>query len=422
MATNASGLQILVVGGGLAGLAAASFLRKQHQVTVLERSKLDYSRNDYAISVAPNTQRLLLEQGMEMSNLEAAVLNYIWRCDADGTLISETLSESVARLGAASIFTRRSRLQAELQSLATGVRQPGNPARIIDEVRISAVDVAEGKITTESGETYRGDLIIGADGINSAVRDAVLSAKLGPVDVSGGGAAVPSGLVVYLCTVPRAGLRDDSLLAFQTREKSGMACFYGRDPRTRVFVFPADANNFQIAAYYPEDGWVEHFAQARSSIIKDVSVERTLQDFVDFHPSIQKLFISAATRDVWRIRDLDRLSDWQSGKAILIGDAAHAVTPHFGTGCNTAIEDGEALGYFFRDITSAAQIPAALQSFKALRMPRAHIIQFASRHVGERLSEEERENAGQFDLKAFVAKTSGYTSAEDAWKALGVGH
>lgn len=159
------------------------------------------------------------------------------------------------------------------------------------------------------------------------MRAAVLSTNLGSVDVAGGAAAVPSGLAAYLCTVPNAVLRDDPVLAFQTGEKSGMAAFHGADPKKRVLVFPADAENFQIVAYHSEDRWVERFTQGGSSIIKDVPAERAVQDFLEFHPSIQKMLASATTPDVWRIRDLERLPAWHSGKAILIGDAAHAVTP-----------------------------------------------------------------------------------------------
>ncbi|KAJ7863520.1 hypothetical protein B0H14DRAFT_2574899 [Mycena olivaceomarginata] len=388
-----SKFQILIVGGGLAGLAAASFLRQKHNVT---------------------THRLLLDQGIEDSELKASTMTYVWRGGADGRVASESLSESLARLnisGANTIFTRRSKLHAALHRLATEdgrPGKPGKPARIIEEVKITVVDVVGGTIATESGEIYRGDLIIGADGINSAVRATVLSANSSSVHAA---AAVPTGVAAYQCTVPTIG------------EKSGMGSFHGSDPSTRVLFSPADTENLQVVAYHPEDDWVAQFVQSGSSIIKDIPAERAARDFREFHPSLRNLLTSATTRDVWRIRDLAQLPKWHSGKAILIGDAAHAVTPraHFALhppGCNIAIEDGEALDYFLRSLTSAVQIPAALESFETIRIPHAHMVQIACRRVGGLLTEEEQKIAGPFDYQAFVGKLYGYTSAEDAWMAL----
>jgi salicylate hydroxylase len=180
----------------------------------------------------------------------------------------------------------------------------------------------EKKNTFLSGKTQ------GADGINSAVRATVLSANSSSVHAA---AAVPTGVAAYQCTVPTSLLRDDPVLAFAVGEKSGMGSFHGSDPRTRVLFFPADTENLQVVAYHPEDDWVAQFVQSGSSIIKDIPAERAARDFREFHPSLRNLLTSATTRDVWRIRDLAQLPKWHSGKAILIGDAAHAVTPraHF---------------------------------------------------------------------------------------------
>lgn len=97
-----------------------------------------------------------------------------------------------------------------------------------------------------------------------------------------------------------------------------------------------------------------------------------------------------------------------------------------GQGCNVAIEDAEALGYLFRDVTLAASTTAGeptaaiterLALFQALRMKRAHLIQFSSRQAGGVLKGEEKERAGAFDRLAFGKLIYGYSGCEAAYKA-----
>lgn len=140
---------------------------------------------------------------------------------------------------------------------------------------------------------------------------------------------------------------------------------------------------------------------------------------------------------VWRIRDIDALHNWVKGKTVLIGDAAHAVTPRkcrvsssplprahswdtvdVGQGCNIAIEDAEALGFLFRDVTGPAAVAERLALFEKLRMARAHHVQFSSRQIGGVLRGGQKElNAGEFDRVAFAKMTYGYGGAEAAYKA-----
>lgn len=199
--------------------------------------------------------------------------------------------------GAPSIFVRRSRLQAELHRLATDPSRPGKPAKIISDVIVQSVDPIAGIIVTQTGETYKGDLIVGADGLNSCVRAAVLAhssqnSGASAVNVSEGTSAIPSGLVSCVTSVPAEVVTSDPVLAFQAAEGVGGICTW-RGPegsKLKVLCYPLDNKSyFQVFGWAPETLWVEDFEKNKSSIIADVPIERVMKEFTDFHPSVKKM-------------------------------------------------------------------------------------------------------------------------------------
>jgi len=217
--------------------------------------------------------------------------------------------------------------------------------------------------------------------------------------------------------------------AFQAVDGVAGICHWEEpgERKLRVLCYPCDNKEyFQVFAYIPETLWVEEFEKNKTSIIRGIPAERVLKDFESFHPVVKKLLSHSPTSDLWRIRDIEPLDDWIAGKTILIGDAAHATTPHIGQGCNIAIEDSEALGYLFRGTTlptsTSTNVPAPeitnrLAIFQSLRMKRAHLVQFTSRQAGGLLKGEAKEKAGEFDRAAFAKMIYGYTGFEDAYKA-----
>lgn len=192
--------------------------------------------------------------------------------------------------GAPSIFARRSRIQAELHRFATDPSRPGKPAKIITDVKISSLDPIAGIAVTDSGATYSGDLIIGADGINSSIRAAVLAhAKTG---VSEGTADVPTGLVGYVTTAPADVITSDPNLAFQAADGVAGICGWNGPPdsQLKVLCYPCDNKTyFQVFAYTPETSWVEEFERNKTTIVNDVPKEHLLREFKDFHSSVQKI-------------------------------------------------------------------------------------------------------------------------------------
>ena len=106
------------------------------------------------------------------------------------------------------------------------------------------------------------------------------------------------------------------------------------------------------------------------------------------------------------------MSRWSRGKALLIGDAAHAIVPHAGQGYNLAVEDAEALRYLLKNANEPGDIQDAMAKFVQLRKARAEDVALSSRHMGGLLTDAEREKMGTFDRAAFGRRVYGYQGAE----------
>lgn len=91
---------------------------------------------------------------------------------------------------------------------------------------------------------------------------------------------------------------------------------------------------------------------------------------------------------LWQLRDQDPLPTYVKGRTLLIGDAAHAMTPHQGQGGTQSVEDAEALRLFDDSSVTRDSIFAALQNFDKVRRTRASQIQNNTRESHERKDPE----------------------------------
>jgi 2-polyprenyl-6-methoxyphenol hydroxylase-like FAD-dependent oxidoreductase len=100
-----------------------------------------------------------------------------------------------------------------------------------------------------------------------------------------------------------------------------------------------------------------------------------------WHEPIPQLIAETSPADILHhdIYDLEPLTTWIDQHVVLLGDAAHAMTPNLGQGACQAIEDAYALAHY---LASASSIEAALAYYQLLRLPRAKNIMQQSRQIG----------------------------------------
>lgn len=322
----------LVIGGGIGGLAAAIGLRREGwDVEVYERAD-ELRAAGAGVALWANALEVLDRIGVGDRVRATGVPNadgwvYDWRGER---LLPVATPALRARFGELGFVLHR----AELQEILLDALEPG-VVRLGTEVQDVEEDGDEVVATFADGRTARGDVLIGADGVHSAVRTSLF----GPRQLR------YAGYTVWRAVVP---FEADRLLPGETW---GRGARFGRAPLggDRAYVF---------ATQNAEPGG--RSADAKAEL-------RRL--FGDWHDPIPELIEAMREEDILRhdISDLPLLDEWGRGRITLLGDAAHAMTPNLGQGACQALEDAVVLARWMGD---GGAVEPALRGYEAERKPR----------------------------------------------------
>jgi salicylate hydroxylase len=320
--------QALVAGGGIGGLAAAfACARAGWDVRLSERADT-FSEVGAGIQLGPNVTRILQSWGLGDALAEvAATPDRLRVCDALSGLELAALPlgcSAVQRYGAPYATLRRADLQQLLLAALRG--REGVSLRTGEAITGHTTDEAAGIVTLQAGAgPVEGDLLVGADGLWSAVREQLL--RDGP--------ARPTGHLAYRAMQPQASL--------PAAQRSGdITVWLG--PRLHVVTYPVLRGEWLnvvviVHGRVPGDdltGW-DHAANASGLREALRGVCTPLADQVH----------AMADWRLWVLCDRPPVASADQlavGRVALLGDAAHPMRPYLAQGAGMAIEDAAELG------------------------------------------------------------------------------
>jgi salicylate hydroxylase len=164
MTSDPQGLNVAIIGGGLAGALTARVLREAHRVTIYERAK-DVREPGAAIAISPNGVKILDALGFDRNRAGSLAVGPIKIYDHKGDIVQEKQQILREMYGADQLAHHRSDLRNEFLRLATADSEElgikGQPARIAWGCEVTAVDAEAGKITLSTGKEVHADLIVG---------------------------------------------------------------------------------------------------------------------------------------------------------------------------------------------------------------------------------------------------------------------
>ena len=346
---------VAIIGAGLGGLNAAIALRQRgFDVTLYEQADA-LGEIGAGIQLSPNASRVLIALGLDEA-FEAIAFEperHVVRNWKTGNVVSATQMKGVfrAQYGAGYFGAHRADLHEVLQhavpadcirlnARCTGIRQ------LADRVALTFAD----------GSEAEADVVIGADGIHSAVRASLFGADK----------AKFTGHIAWRGLVPTNALPKGLI-------EPDMTAWFGPQG-TVVHYYVRRGEMVNWIAHYETD-WRDESWRVESDW------REAAEAYAGWHPTLAELFSRTERCYKWALYDRDPLSRWTQGRVTLLGDAAHPMLPYLAQGAAQAIEDGFVLAEMLDQ--HRADPARGLQAYEQARRPRTSRIQLHARERGK---------------------------------------
>ncbi|MFD3653268.1 FAD-dependent monooxygenase [Streptomyces sp. NPDC058620] len=363
MRSTSSPHPIIVVGGGIGGLAAALAIARSGRGVTLVEQAARFGEIGAGLQLAPNASLALEELGVlaEVRRTAVAPHRLVMMDALSGDQITELDLRGDAyraRFAHPYLVTHRTDLHAAL--LAACRAHPAVTLRTGHTVTHAEQDASEVRLHfAESTEVLRAGAVVAADGLHSRLRSAL----------AGDGEPVCSRYVAY-----RGALPTERMTGHMSRHAASEAVMVWAGPRMHLVQYPVRRGElynqvavFESDRYTPDsDDWgTEAELEAR---------------FTDACPAVRDALPLISRDRRWPLYDRLPIDTWAHGRIVLLGDAAHPMLQYLAQGACQALEDAVALGHALEQFADAGD---AFTAYARRRQERAARIQTNARRFGE---------------------------------------
>ncbi|KAJ6505347.1 hypothetical protein C8R45DRAFT_1209123 [Mycena sanguinolenta] len=373
MGASAAGLNFIIVGASVSGLASAISLKKSgHNVLVLEKDpKLGGAASGYngCARICPNGSKILLDWDLlhpETKAKSAPMPGFtFFKLNAGYTEGSKADFLGENRWNEDLLFEARGGyMQFRHQDLMRilydeATRDSSSQVSVRFGAEVVNIDCEACTVTLRSGEVQTGDAIIGADGARGIVRQTLLEEEGESL-----ASDVPNGLTLYSAIVPKALVYENGLAPwFYEYDDIRSSIWVG--PERSVWVFPVGHENDLALSVYTTDStqdgtWTEPPEKRITDVIGKCDVR------------LKKLLPLSRNVTCVQFKDPYPLESWvsESGRVMVLGDAAHPSVPAGLHPYSIALEDAVFIGKIFSHTKDPQRVPEFLYAFQENREKR----------------------------------------------------
>jgi 3-hydroxybenzoate 6-monooxygenase len=350
---------IVIAGAGIGGLSAAiALVRHGFSVRVYERAA-QLREFGAGIQLGPNAARMFKRLGVQDAMEEIAFQpRAIVMMDSitGSEICRQALNESFQRrFGYPYRVGHRADVQKVLLQAARDYPD-SLELRLGESVRSFAQTEHDVTVTLESGATSIASALIGADGLWSVVRQAIL----------GDGQPRVSGHIAYRAVLSATEVPGDLL-------GDDVEVWVG--PRHHLVCYKVSGGkSLNIVAIFHSSRYLEGWDTSGDAAELNAG-------FADACPRVRRLLSFVQTWRMWVLCDRDPMRGWSRGRVTLLGDAAHPTLPYLAQGACMALEDAVSLAD--RIARQSDNLPAALSEYERVRLDRTASVQQTAREMGE---------------------------------------